>query len=252
MSDKPVQCAICGNSFTDKYTLKVHKWTHRGEKCFKCALCYLSFKTKFQLESHTVKHTGQRQYGCDQCDERFNLKKLLKSHNKSKHDGGFIPKVSEYQHTERKERSLNVEEAPAKENAVSPTKKGYHCTICDRSFDRGGPFARHITIHRTVISLNQGKPQEVEVVDRQLIEKPVGEDFTDHHQQFMQHLNKEVQPEQEDKRVRREQDRQTCFGFDEESNDEEFEPKYLTPEEVTRLSKKEDLANCFGFDDEFD
>ena len=31
VSDKPVQCAICGNSFTYKNTLKVPKWTHRGE-----------------------------------------------------------------------------------------------------------------------------------------------------------------------------------------------------------------------------
>ena len=38
-SDKALHCKMCGKSFPDRYTLKVHKKTHEGEKCFKCDLC---------------------------------------------------------------------------------------------------------------------------------------------------------------------------------------------------------------------
>ena len=38
-SEQAMHCKMCGKSFPDRYTLKVHKKTHEGEKCFKCDLC---------------------------------------------------------------------------------------------------------------------------------------------------------------------------------------------------------------------
>ena len=38
-SERAMHCKMCGKSFPDRYTLKVHKKTHEGEKCFKCDLC---------------------------------------------------------------------------------------------------------------------------------------------------------------------------------------------------------------------
>ena len=38
-SEKPMSCKLCEKSFPDRYTLKMHKKSHDGEKCFRCELC---------------------------------------------------------------------------------------------------------------------------------------------------------------------------------------------------------------------
>ena len=35
-SEGPQNCKICDKVFKDRYSLKMHKRTHQGEKCFKC------------------------------------------------------------------------------------------------------------------------------------------------------------------------------------------------------------------------
>jgi len=49
-SERPMHCKMCGKSFPDRYTLKIHKKSHEGEKCFKCDLC--PYSSISQVSAH--------------------------------------------------------------------------------------------------------------------------------------------------------------------------------------------------------
>ena len=99
-----------------RYTLKVHKKTHEGEKCFKCDLCPYSSISQRHLESHMLIHTDQKPYQCDQCDQSFRQKQLLKRHQNLYHNPAYVP--------------------PA------PKEKTHECAECNRSFRHKGNLIR--------------------------------------------------------------------------------------------------------------
>ena len=86
-------CKMCGKPFPNRYTLKVHKKTHEGEKRYKCDLCPYSSIFQRHLESHMLIHTDQKPFQCDQCNQSFRQKQHLKRHQNLYHNPAYVPPV---------------------------------------------------------------------------------------------------------------------------------------------------------------
>jgi len=116
-SERPMPCKICGKSFPDRYTLKVHKKTHTGENCFYCGLCPYSSTSERTLKSHMLTHSGQKPFQCDQCDQGFRQKKLLRKHQILNHNPAYMPLATKV------------------------------CPECGMSFRQTADLTRHMTLH---------------------------------------------------------------------------------------------------------
>ena len=112
----PLSCNKCSNIFNDWYTLKMHKRTHSGERCFKCGFCSFSSLTSQHLEFHMIKHTGLKPFECNQCSQSFKLKVSLKRHSNLTHDPDYLQ-------TER---------------------KVMECEECGKGFQQRGALVNHL------------------------------------------------------------------------------------------------------------
>ena len=90
-SVETIHCKVCGEGFADRYTLKVHKKIHNGQKCFTCELCPYASTSQRHLESHMLLHTDQKPFQCDACDQAFRQRQLLRRHQNIRHNPGYVP-----------------------------------------------------------------------------------------------------------------------------------------------------------------
>jgi len=114
-SDRLHQCRICRKIFGDPYSLKIHKRTHKGQKCLKCGLCNFATAVVKHLECHMRKHTKQKPFKCNDCGKNFRQKLGLKGHRQKKHN-------------------LNADSKP----------KECVCKDCGASFLRQGNLKNHV------------------------------------------------------------------------------------------------------------
>lgn len=89
-TDQTLVCKKCGDTFPDRYTLKVHFKSHEGEKCFKCVECDYSATSQRLVDTHMMIHSGLKPFECDDCDLAFRQKKLLKQHRNIYHNPNYI------------------------------------------------------------------------------------------------------------------------------------------------------------------
>merc|ERR1711874_622927 len=153
---QPVHCKMCGKAFPDRYTLKVHKKTHEGERCFKCDLCPYSSISQRHLESHMLIHTDQKPFECDQCDQSFRQRQLLKRHQNLYHNPNYVP--------------------------PEPKEKTHECPECSRSFRHKGNLTRHMALHdpdssakEKAIALKIGRQKKIQIIDGQQVEVLTGD-----------------------------------------------------------------------------
>ena len=134
------KCDLCGKSFSEKGSLKIHiisvhdkdpldikEWQPHKKftkkpciktnskgiqfKTFKCDQCDKYFSQSMVLKRHiNTVHEGQKNHQCDLCGKAFGEKADLKTHIKCVHEG----------------------------------LKNHKCDVCEKTFSQPGHLKRHI------------------------------------------------------------------------------------------------------------
>ncbi|KAI5717498.1 hypothetical protein M8J77_006888 [Diaphorina citri] len=112
--ERPFECEICFNRFSQKQTLKQHILIHTGQRPFECNICSKTFTQQGALHRHLALHTEEdKPFTCHLCPLSFRQQTNLKRHLKL-HEG---------------------------------TAKVFECEICARRFARKEGLVRHGKTH---------------------------------------------------------------------------------------------------------
>ena len=82
-------CGICGDQFTTKQYIKIHKEAqhkHLRHECKKCG-AKLKYKNQMKLHLETHNENGNKNVECSMCDEKFSTHGYMKLHKKTIHFG---------------------------------------------------------------------------------------------------------------------------------------------------------------------
>ncbi|XP_020290210.1 uncharacterized protein LOC109857858 isoform X2 [Pseudomyrmex gracilis] len=112
--ERPYECQVCSKSFSTKWNLQLHKWTHaaRSTKPFKCNQCSAAFYRHSDYTAHMNSHRNVRPYTCNYCGAQF-----IRKYNCLRH-------VKEHE-----------------EN------KAYTCDVCNKTFHRSYYLKEHLRVH---------------------------------------------------------------------------------------------------------
>ncbi|KAI7814568.1 zinc finger protein PLAG1 isoform X1 [Triplophysa rosa] len=112
---KNFSCQLCEKSFNSLEKLKVHSYSHTGERPYRCTHndCNKAFVSKYKLLRHMATHSPEKTHKCSYCEKMFHRKDHLKNHLHT-HD---------------------------------PNKEAFSCTECGKSYNTKLGFRRHQALH---------------------------------------------------------------------------------------------------------
>ncbi|XP_061569480.1 zinc finger protein PLAG1 [Cololabis saira] len=112
---KNFPCPECQKAFNSLEKLKVHSFTHTGERPYRCSHpdCSKAFVSKYKLLRHTATHSPEKNHKCSYCEKMFHRKDHLKNHLQT-HD---------------------------------PHKQAFACRECGKSYNTKLGFKRHLALH---------------------------------------------------------------------------------------------------------
>ncbi|XP_063307449.1 zinc finger protein PLAG1 isoform X1 [Pelobates fuscus] len=112
---KNFPCQLCDKAFNSVEKLKVHSYTHTGERPYKCTQqdCTKAFVSKYKLLRHMATHSPEKTHKCNYCEKMFHRKDHLKNHLHT-HD---------------------------------PNKEAFKCDECGKNYNTKLGFKRHLALH---------------------------------------------------------------------------------------------------------
>ncbi|XP_023940978.1 uncharacterized protein LOC112047913 [Bicyclus anynana] len=143
---RPYHCHICNKSFTTKWNLKLHRWTHvsRSAKPYKCNLCKGAFIRHTEYVSHMNAHKSVRPYTCKYCGcqfiRKYNCQRHVREHESAKK---FVCKVPECGKTFH--RSYYLSEHMKVHSGARP----FSCHICGKTSSNKSNHNKHVKIHHS-------------------------------------------------------------------------------------------------------
>ncbi|XP_064410465.1 zinc finger protein PLAG1 isoform X2 [Latimeria chalumnae] len=112
---KNFPCQLCDKAFNSVEKLKVHSYSHTGERPYKCTQpdCTKAFVSKYKLLRHMATHSPEKTHKCNYCEKMFHRKDHLKNHLHT-HD---------------------------------PNKEAFKCEECGKNYNTKLGFKRHLALH---------------------------------------------------------------------------------------------------------
>uniref|UniRef100_A0A8D0DBV2 Pleiomorphic adenoma gene 1 n=1 Tax=Sander lucioperca TaxID=283035 RepID=A0A8D0DBV2_SANLU len=112
---KNFSCQECQKAFNSLEKLKVHSYSHTGERPYRCSHpdCTKAFVSKYKLLRHMATHSPEKNHKCSYCEKMFHRKDHLKNHLHT-HD---------------------------------PYKEAFTCQECGKSYNTKLGFKRHLALH---------------------------------------------------------------------------------------------------------
>lgn len=141
--NKNFTCPVCSKSFSAKFSLKRHMFTHSYVKPFKCPNCDCAYSDKSNLIKHQRKrHSDVGLYTCCLCQTVFSSKPSLLKHRRTFH---FVRKTNAVIHTDhdcytkRERSSKNTRSRDSISKKINwltdEDRKGHHEVIQHEEID---------------------------------------------------------------------------------------------------------------------
>ncbi|XP_028281842.1 zinc finger protein 616-like [Parambassis ranga] len=182
----PLTCPTCGDVFTNRSSLTLHKKLHQnelacaacgvqlhsnsqldahmmkcGEKPHRCPTCGRRFSRRGHLKRHMAVHTKVRPHSCGQCGQRFFRRGSLRTHKcpcRSLHSRAGSEPVRypgpgrSTAHGAYAENDVTAERQQSPEQVSSLDLKssvgsGLSCSFCGKGFSCAGSLTRHVSVH---------------------------------------------------------------------------------------------------------
>ena len=157
-------CELCGKTFKNEKSLKIHSKRHSTKNKITCVICGKKFCQRSSLKMHLRIHNNQsKKYDCEMCDKYFLSANDLKKHRITCHDGkpfsckicherfSWRDQVASHYCVPQHESKLELEDTQSANSIMTRNIDVYQvaddqsiiCGLCQRQFSQKG----HLILH---------------------------------------------------------------------------------------------------------
>lgn len=140
-ADKPEQCQVCYQRFSDRKKIVHHQRRKYKFKNFQCALCGLKFFTTDDLNMHEAREHSYSTFQCEICMKTFTRKNSMMNHMKNMHTEGKQHQCTVCGMTFRQKAGLKIHMS----NHVEVPQ--YKCEVCSKMFKAKLHLRYHMRTH---------------------------------------------------------------------------------------------------------